>query len=81
MTRHLINGKPYKKKKPLDDNKVIIQDWILEREYLPTGVWNHNKGNLGGYVSDFKEGQKSYQLIGAKKQIRQWLYKQTFILD
>jgi len=81
MTKHLINGKPYEKEKPLDDKKIIIQDWILEKEYLPTGVWNHNKGNLGGYISDFKAAQKSYRVIGTQKQIRQWSDKQTFILD
>ena len=81
MTTHLINGKPYPKEKPLDNKKIIIQDWILEKEYIAASVWNHHKGQTGGYVSDFIEGQKSYRLVGTKKQIRQWADKQTFILD
>ncbi len=81
MTRHLINGKPYPKEKPLDDKKIIIQDWILEKEYLPTGVWNNHKGSTGGYVSDYGVAQKSYRLIGTEKQIREWSKIQSFILD
>jgi len=81
MTKHLINGKPYEKEKPLDDKKIIIQDWILQKEYLPAGVWNHNKNYTGGYILDYKWGQKSYRLVGTQKQIREWSEKQTFKLD
>ena len=61
--------------------KIIIQDWILEKELLPISVWNHNKGNLGDYVSDYKLEQKSYRVVGTQIKIREWADRQTIILD
>ena len=78
MTIHLINGKPYPKEKPLDNKKIIIQDWVLEKEYIAASVWNHFKDD---YIQDFKKGQKIYRLVGTKKQIAEWSEKQDFILD
>ena len=82
MTKHLINGKPVTDIKPEPDNKtLIIEDWILEKEYLPAGVWSHDKGYTGGYIQDYKYAQKSYRVVGTEKQIADWAAAEDFILD
>ena len=61
--------------------ELVIEDWYLQKEYQASGVWCHDKGSTGGYVSDFVEGQTSFRLVGTKEQIREWSDKQDFILD
>jgi len=62
-------------------DKLRIEDWYLEKEYLPAKVWNADKGHTGGYINDFEVGQKSYRVVGTEKQIKTWAAKQDFILD
>ena len=62
-------------------NKVIIEDWFLEKEYLPSKVWNRNKGHNGGYINDFHKGHKSFRVVGTESQIKNWSDNEDFILD
>ena len=59
-------------------NKIVIEDWYLQKEYQAASVWNHEKD---GYIIDDKEVQTSYRLVGTKEQITKWARKQGFILD
>jgi len=61
--------------------ELVIEDWYLQKEYQASGVWSHDKGYTGGYISDFKEAQTSYRLVGTKEQIQEWSESQDFILD
>ena len=58
--------------------QILIEDWYLQEEYIAAAVWNHTKGD---YIQDFTKGQRSYRLVGTKKQIAEWSSKQDFILD
>ena len=62
-------------------NEIIIQDWILEKEYLPTPIWSKDKGHNGGHISDFKTAQKCFRVVGTKEQIEVWSDSKDFILD
>lgn len=75
MTKHLINGKPIKKEPPNNSKKIVIEDWVLEKSYEPKAVWCHNKGDTGGYISDFEKMSKEYRVVGTKKQIAKELAK------
>ena len=60
---------------------IIIEDFFLQKEYLPSKVWNHTKGHNGGYIQDYTTGQKSYRVVGTEDQIAKWSDSQDFILD
>tara|TARA_R110000744_G_scaffold196593_1_gene315883 strand:+ start:11658 stop:12026 length:369 start_codon:yes stop_codon:yes gene_type:complete len=62
-------------------DKIIIEDWYLQKEYLPSKVWSHDKGHNGGYIADYTKGQKSYRVVGTEDQIKKWSDSQDFILD
>tara|TARA_R110000751_G_scaffold90246_1_gene177242 strand:- start:4490 stop:4861 length:372 start_codon:yes stop_codon:yes gene_type:complete len=59
---------------------IIIQDWILEKEYLPANVYN-NDGYGGCYLGDFRTAQKCFRVVGTKEQIEAWSAAKDFILD
>ena len=62
-------------------NRIVIEDWYLQKEYQATGVWFHDKGQTGGYILDDKEFQTAYRLVGTQQQIADWSNKQEFIVD
>jgi len=83
MTKHLINGKPVTdiKPDPAIAKTIVIEDWIMQKDYKPAAVWTHCKGNIGGYVQDFVLDQISYRVVGTKKQISDWAKEADFIVD
>ena len=60
---------------------IIIEDWILEKEYLPKPVWTQELGSAGRYVGDFETAQKCFRVVGTKEQIKAWSAAQDFMLD
>ena len=60
---------------------IIIQDWVLEKEYLPSRVSTHNGYGAMTTIGDFKTAQKCFRVVGTKEQIEAWSAAQDFILD
>ncbi len=63
-------------------NRIVIEDWYLEKSFSPTKVWHRDgSGITGGDIWDYEDSQKSYRVIGTKEQIKEWSDSQDFILD
>lgn len=49
--------------------KVIAQDWLLKPQLEQAKIWSYDKGDTGGYISDFKSVSSKYRVIGTREQI------------
>jgi hypothetical protein len=56
-------------KKPLNNTKVIAEDWWLKPMLTSSSVWSHNKGRTGGYIADYKKTGRDVRVIGTELQL------------
>ena len=56
-------------KKPLNNTKILAQDWWLKPMLVESAVWSHNKGRSGGYISDYKSVGCDVRVIGTELQL------------
>lgn len=56
-------------KKPLNNTKVIAEDWWLKPTLIPSAVWSHHKNKAGGYISDYKSIGRDVRVVGTELQI------------
>jgi hypothetical protein len=65
-------NKPYTSwvtKKPLDNTKIIAEDWWLKPMLTPSMVWCQEAGSEGDYISDYKSVGRSVRIVGTELQI------------
>tara|TARA_R110000787_G_scaffold100060_5_gene204909 strand:+ start:84 stop:461 length:378 start_codon:yes stop_codon:yes gene_type:complete len=51
---------------------IIILDYVLEKEYLPTNISTHDGYGGTRVMEDFKLAQKCFRVVGTKEQIEAW---------
>jgi predicted oxidoreductase (fatty acid repression mutant protein) len=56
-------------KKPLNNTKILAQDWWLKPMLKANAVWSHHKGRSGGYISDYKSVGRDVRVIGTELQL------------
>jgi hypothetical protein len=56
-------------KKPLNNTKILAQDWWLKPMLVENAVWSHHKGRSGGYISDYKSIGRDIRVIGTELQL------------
>ena len=56
-------------KKPLNNTKVIAEDWWLKPMLTKDHVWSHHKDNTGGYVCDYKSISRDVRVVGTELQL------------
>ena len=56
-------------KKPLNNTKIIAEDWWLKPMLTSSPVWSHYKGRTGGYISDYKSVGRDVRVVGTKLQL------------
>ena len=56
-------------KKPLNNTKILAEDWWLKPMLKASAVWSHHKGRSGGYISDYKSVGRDVRVIGTELQL------------
>ena len=56
-------------KKPLNNTKIIAEDWWLKPMLTKDHVWSHHKDNIGGYVCDYKSIGRDVRVVGTELQL------------
>ena len=56
-------------KKPLNNTKIIAEDWWLKPMLTSGAVWSHHKGITGGYISDYKSTGRDVRVVGTELQL------------
>ena len=56
-------------KKPLNNTKVIAQDWWLKPMLVSSAVWCSESGSKGRYVSDYKKVGRDVRVVGTELQL------------
>ena len=56
-------------KKPLNNTKIIAEDWWLKPMLTSSSIWSHHKGITGGYISDYKSIGRDVRVVGTKLQL------------
>ena len=54
---------------PMDNTKLIAQDWWLKPMLRSSAVWCTQKGKTGGYISDLKKVGSNVRVVGTKLQV------------
>ena len=56
-------------KKPLNNTKIIAEDWWLKPMMMPSAVWCQEAGSRGRYISDYKKVGRDVRVVGTQLQI------------
>jgi len=56
-------------KKPLNNTKVIAEDWWLKPMLTSSSVWCQEVGSRGRYISDYKKVGRNVRVVGTQLQI------------
>jgi len=56
-------------KKPLNNTKVIAEDWWLKPVLTKAHIWSYHKDKSGGYICDFKKVNNTVRVVGTELQL------------
>ena len=52
------------------NREIIIEDWVLTKEYIPAIISTHDGYGGTTKIGDFKHSAKSFRIIGTPEQIK-----------
>ena len=56
-------------KKPLNNTKVIAEDWWLKPMPTKEHIWSYQKGRSGGYICEYKSVGRDVRVVGTELQL------------
>ena len=56
-------------KKPLNNTKILAEDWWLKPMMQSSSVWCQEAGSKGRYISDYKSVGRDVRVIGTELQL------------